>query len=107
MTMCSNDGRGPRSIHQTDLEGACALSRRPDHGRVLLHYTWGARLSSLLELHAQFCSLLSPLLPSQMNQILEVGSRKEGARRYTALDKWAAQISSLHAAVHNKLAVVG
>ncbi len=48
-----------------------------------------------------------PCLLVQMNQILEVGSRKEGARRYTALDKWAAQISSLHAAVHNKLAVVG
>ena len=38
-----------------------------------------------------------------MNQILEVGSRQEGARKYTALDKWAAQIGSLHSAVQNKL----
>ncbi|GIL43908.1 hypothetical protein Vafri_1496 [Volvox africanus] len=41
----------------------------------------------------------------QVNQILEVGGRQDGARRYTALDKWAAQISSLHSAVQNKLVV--
>ncbi|GFR39870.1 hypothetical protein Agub_g371 [Astrephomene gubernaculifera] len=41
----------------------------------------------------------------QVNQILEVGGRQEGARRYTALDKWAAQVASLHAAVQNKLTV--
>ncbi|KAG2448992.1 hypothetical protein HYH02_005746 [Chlamydomonas schloesseri] len=39
----------------------------------------------------------------QVNQILEVGSRQEGARKYSALDKWAAQIGLLHAAVQNKL----
>ncbi len=44
-----------------------------------------------------------PCSAPQVNQILEVGSRQEGARKYSALDKWAAQIGSLHAAVQNKL----
>ena len=40
---------------------------------------------------------------AQVNEILEVGSRQEGARRYTALEKWANQIGSLHAVVQNRL----
>lgn len=44
-----------------------------------------------------------PMAPIKVNQILEVGGRQEGTRRYSSLDKWAAQISSLHAVVQNKL----
>jgi COP9 signalosome complex subunit 2 len=40
---------------------------------------------------------------AQVNQILEVGNRQEGARRYAALEKWANQIGSLHAVVQNRL----
>jgi len=40
----------------------------------------------------------------QVNQLLEVGSRSQGTRKYTALDKWAQQLKSMHTQVVNRLA---
>ena len=39
----------------------------------------------------------------QVNQLLEVGDRNQGTRKYTALDKWATQLMSIHTAVQNKM----
>jgi COP9 signalosome complex subunit 2 len=40
----------------------------------------------------------------QVNQVLELDRQSLGAARYSALDKWTGQLSSLHQAVVNKLA---
>jgi len=45
-----------------------------------------------------------PSSPSQVNHLLEVGDKNQGTRKYTALDKWATQLRSIHTAVQNKLA---
>mmetsp|Transcript_18568 Transcript_18568/g.52177 ORF Transcript_18568/g.52177 Transcript_18568/m.52177 type:complete len:439 (-) Transcript_18568:247-1563(-) len=39
----------------------------------------------------------------QVNQLLEVGDKNQGTRKYTALDKWASQLKSIHTAVQNKM----
>ncbi|CAI7848415.1 unnamed protein product [Closterium sp. NIES-54] len=39
----------------------------------------------------------------QVNQLLELGDRSRGQRTYTALDKWSAQLRSLHQTVVNKI----
>lgn len=39
----------------------------------------------------------------QVNQLLEVGDKQQGSRKYTALDKWAAQVKSIHGTVLNRL----
>mmetsp|Transcript_18793 Transcript_18793/g.32056 ORF Transcript_18793/g.32056 Transcript_18793/m.32056 type:complete len:438 (+) Transcript_18793:95-1408(+) len=39
----------------------------------------------------------------QVNQLLEVGGRNEGQAKYTALDKWASQLQSIHNATMNRL----
>eukprot|EP00983_Pelagomonas_calceolata_P085352 1156532-Pelagomonas_calceolata.AAC.19 len=38
-----------------------------------------------------------------VNQLLEVGDKNQGTRKYTALDKWASQLKSIHTAVQNKM----
>jgi COP9 signalosome complex subunit 2 len=40
----------------------------------------------------------------QVNQLLEVGDRNAGMHKYTALDKWANQLRSIHTGVCNKVA---
>lgn len=39
----------------------------------------------------------------QVNQLLEVGDKTAGSRKYSGMDKWAAQLASLHSAILNKL----
>eukprot|EP00798_Chlamydomonas_sp_ICE-L_P021235 gene21235-28151_t len=39
----------------------------------------------------------------QVNQLLEVGDRSAGMKKYTALDKWASQLDTIHTTVLNKL----
>lgn len=39
----------------------------------------------------------------QVNQLLEVGDKNQGSRKYTALDKWTRQLTALHTLVVNKL----
>jgi hypothetical protein len=44
------------------------------------------------------------LLPSpQVGQLLEVGDKAQGMNKYTAMDKWASQIKSIHTTVCNKV----
>ncbi|KAG1667626.1 hypothetical protein FOA52_001680 [Chlamydomonas sp. UWO 241] len=40
----------------------------------------------------------------QVNQLLEVGDRAAGTKKYTAMTKWAGQLKAIHSAVLNKLA---
>jgi len=40
----------------------------------------------------------------QVNQVLELDKQTHGAARYTALDRWTCQLSSLHLAIVNKMA---
>jgi len=39
----------------------------------------------------------------QVNQMLELGGKSTGLKKYQAIDKWASQLSTLHATVINKL----
>lgn len=39
----------------------------------------------------------------QVNQLLEVGDKAQGMTKYTAMDKWASQIKSIHTTVCNKV----
>jgi len=41
----------------------------------------------------------------QVNQLLELGDRSVGNRKYAAVDKWAAQLASLNSSVLSKLAM--
>ena len=47
----------------------------------------------------------TPPLPSQVNQLLEVGDRSQeaGSQKYSAMARWSAQLKGIHAAVANKL----
>jgi COP9 signalosome complex subunit 2 len=38
-----------------------------------------------------------------VNQLLEVGDKNQGTRKYAALNKWASQLKSIHSAVQNKM----
>jgi len=49
------------------------------------------------------CDCSTPPRPTQVNHLLEVGDKNQGTRKYTALDKWATQLKSIHTAVQNKL----
>lgn len=40
----------------------------------------------------------------QVNQLLELGDRSRGLRKYSAIDKWTTQLKSLHQTVVNKIA---
>ncbi|XP_022245947.1 COP9 signalosome complex subunit 2-like [Limulus polyphemus] len=40
----------------------------------------------------------------QVNQVLELDKKPQGAARYNALDKWAVQLSTLHQTIINKMA---
>jgi hypothetical protein len=40
---------------------------------------------------------------TQVNQLLEVGDRNAGMHKYTAMDKWANQLRSIHSGVCNKV----
>lgn len=40
----------------------------------------------------------------QVNQVLELDKKTQGAARYTALDKWTRQLSTLHQTIINKMA---
>ncbi|XP_023219993.1 COP9 signalosome complex subunit 2 [Centruroides sculpturatus] len=40
----------------------------------------------------------------QVNQVLELDKKTHGAARYNALDKWTAQLSTLHQTIVNKMA---
>lgn len=40
---------------------------------------------------------------SQVNQLLEVGDRNQGTKKYAAMTKWSMQLKTIHAAVLNKL----
>lgn len=42
------------------------------------------------------------MYPAQVNQLLEVGDRAAGMNKYTAMDKWANQLKSIHTSVCNK-----
>jgi COP9 signalosome complex subunit 2 len=39
-----------------------------------------------------------------VNGLLEVGGSLDGIKKYTAMDKWAGQLKTLHTAILNKLA---
>jgi hypothetical protein len=39
----------------------------------------------------------------QVNQLLEVGDKTQGSRKYTALDKWTGQLKQIHNLVVSKL----
>jgi hypothetical protein len=39
----------------------------------------------------------------QVNQVLEVGDRSTGGNKYTAMDKWAAQLKLIHTSVLNRM----
>lgn len=39
----------------------------------------------------------------QVNQLLEVGDKNAGMQKYTAMDKWANQLKSIHTTVCNKV----
>jgi hypothetical protein len=39
----------------------------------------------------------------QVNQLLEVGDRKEGSGKYQSMDKWTAALRNIHAHVTNKV----
>lgn len=39
----------------------------------------------------------------QVNQVLEVGDRNQGTKKFTALSKWSGQLRTIHAAVLSKL----
>lgn len=39
----------------------------------------------------------------QVNQLLEVGDRNQGTKKYAAMTKWSTQLKNIHAAVLNKL----
>ena len=43
------------------------------------------------------------VIGAQVNQRLEVGDRSQGTKLYTALDKWAVQLKTIHTTVINKL----
>mmetsp|Transcript_37145 Transcript_37145/g.116911 ORF Transcript_37145/g.116911 Transcript_37145/m.116911 type:complete len:438 (-) Transcript_37145:88-1401(-) len=40
----------------------------------------------------------------QVNSLLELGDKSKGTRKYTAMDKWTAQLQGLHQTVINKVA---
>lgn len=39
----------------------------------------------------------------QVNQLLEVGDKNAGMQKYSAMDKWANQLKSIHNTVCNKV----
>lgn len=39
----------------------------------------------------------------QVNQVLELNSKGQGAARYNALDKWTGQLGTLHQTIVNKI----
>ncbi len=94
-------------------------SSSPGHGPTRGRQSAGHRCSSCTPPHTSLLPRISPATPAptsllapsppparpQVNQQREVGSKQEGGRKFNALDKWATQLKSMHAAVQNKLAV--
>ena len=63
----------------------------------------GPRLSTCLRPTCDHQPPLTP--PTHPRQLLELDAELDQAPKYAALDKWAAQLQSLHAQVAAKLAV--
>ena len=49
------------------------------------------------------CSTISGRI-NQVSQVLELNRETTGSARYNAMDKWTAQLASLHQAIVNKMA---
>lgn len=51
-------------------------------------------------IHTALCGLCAAM---QVQQLLEVGDKSQGMNKYTAMDKWANQLKSIHTTVCNKV----
>lgn len=49
------------------------------------------------------CAVACCAVLRQVNQLLEVGDKNAGMQKYTAMDKWANQLKSIHTTVCNKV----
>lgn len=55
----------------------------------------------IINLESLFSSAINGRI-DQVNQVLELDRENTGTARYNAMDKWTAQLQSLHLAVVNK-----